>query len=398
MSASPVQSRQAPAPGALVIGGDYRGLGVVRSLGRRGIPVWVMHDQHALARFSRYNRRSLPWPDASEEAQVAYLIATAQKYGLEDWTIFPSGDETTALAARYSAQLSRFYQLTTPPWTVIELLTDKRKLYELALKVGVPAPWTCHHLQKSELAELELAYPVILKPAERAGFNPLVRDKAWKVHNNAELIEKFEQASAYIAPEMIMIQEYIPGGGAEQYSYAALYQAGQPLAEVTARRGRQYPPDFGRFSTYVESIAAPAVAELSRRVLAELAYTGLIELEYKRDPLTGAYKLLDANPRVWGWHTLGRQQGLDFAYLQWQMVQGQAVEPQCGAAGLRWVRLGPDLMVAAQLLRQHAITPGAYLQSLRGLVEYAIFAGDDPLPALVDLPLSMLMVANRRML
>src|SRR5438094_6366390 len=31
--------------GALVIGGDYRGLGIVRSLGRRKIPVWVLkHD------------------------------------------------------------------------------------------------------------------------------------------------------------------------------------------------------------------------------------------------------------------------------------------------------------------------------------------------------------------
>jgi len=34
-----------PAPaGALVLGGDYRALGVVRSLGRRGVPVWVIRD------------------------------------------------------------------------------------------------------------------------------------------------------------------------------------------------------------------------------------------------------------------------------------------------------------------------------------------------------------------
>ncbi|MDT4912917.1 MAG: hypothetical protein QOC66_2045, partial [Pseudonocardiales bacterium] len=29
--------------GALVLGADYRGLGIVRSLGRRAVPVWVVH-------------------------------------------------------------------------------------------------------------------------------------------------------------------------------------------------------------------------------------------------------------------------------------------------------------------------------------------------------------------
>src|SRR5947209_625203 len=36
--------RLAERAGAVVIGGDYRGLGIVRSLGRHGIPVWVLTD------------------------------------------------------------------------------------------------------------------------------------------------------------------------------------------------------------------------------------------------------------------------------------------------------------------------------------------------------------------
>ena len=53
-----------PPGGALVIGGDYRALGAVRSLGRRKIPVCVLTDEHLLAGLSRYARRHLPWPDA----------------------------------------------------------------------------------------------------------------------------------------------------------------------------------------------------------------------------------------------------------------------------------------------------------------------------------------------
>src|SRR5919109_2550401 len=48
--------------GALVIGGDYRALGVVRSLGRRGIPVWVVTNEHRVATASRYALRCFHWP------------------------------------------------------------------------------------------------------------------------------------------------------------------------------------------------------------------------------------------------------------------------------------------------------------------------------------------------
>src|SRR5437870_12689080 len=63
--------------GAIVIGGDYRGLGVVRSLGRRGIPVWVLTDEHLIAGTSRYARRRLAWPLGDESRQVNYLLDLA---------------------------------------------------------------------------------------------------------------------------------------------------------------------------------------------------------------------------------------------------------------------------------------------------------------------------------
>ena len=35
--------------GALILGSDYKALGIVRSLGRHGIPVWVLRDEHLIA-------------------------------------------------------------------------------------------------------------------------------------------------------------------------------------------------------------------------------------------------------------------------------------------------------------------------------------------------------------
>jgi hypothetical protein len=52
--------------GALVLGGDYQGFGIVRSLGRRGIPVCVIDDEPSVARHSQ---------DASHTVWVPRLFA-----------------------------------------------------------------------------------------------------------------------------------------------------------------------------------------------------------------------------------------------------------------------------------------------------------------------------------
>ena len=78
--------------GAVVIGADYKALGTVRSLGRHGVRVWVLHDAHQLARWSRYAERSLPWVPGNDVAQVQYLLAVARTYALDGWALFPSDD------------------------------------------------------------------------------------------------------------------------------------------------------------------------------------------------------------------------------------------------------------------------------------------------------------------
>ena len=41
--------RKTEGIGAVVIGGDHPGLAIARSLGKRGIPVYVIDDQHSIS-------------------------------------------------------------------------------------------------------------------------------------------------------------------------------------------------------------------------------------------------------------------------------------------------------------------------------------------------------------
>ena len=185
-----------------------------------------------------------------------------------------------------------------------------------------------------------------------------------------------------------MAQELIPGGGEAQFSYVALCADGSPIASATARRTRQYPPDFGHSSSFVETVDRPEIQEPARRILSAIRYTGVAELEFKYDRRDRRYKLLDINARLWTWHTLCERAGMDFPYLMWQFARGEAIPELRARPGVRWVRMSTDLLSAASELFRGRLSPQAYTRSLRRPIEYALFASDDPLPAMLHLPLS----------
>jgi D-aspartate ligase len=383
--------------GALVIGGDYKSLGVVRSLGRHGIPVWVLTDDHLLAGTSRFCRRALPWPATGEADQVAYLLDLAKDKELGGWTIFPASDETAALLARNRDALAERYRLSIlAPWETLQHAYDKRLTYRLAERIGVDHPRTHYPRDRDDVAAFPGPFPAVLKPAIRPTLDRFTIDKGWPATDVPSLVARYDEACAVSDPAAIMIQEVIPGGGETQLSYAALCRAGDPVASVTARRTRQWPMDFGRASTFVETIDAPDVEELARRVLHALRFDGIVELEFKRDPRSGSLKLLDINPRAWGWHTLARRAGVDFPYLLWRMVHGETIGTVRGRAGVRWVRALTDVPMAIGAIRAGKLSVFDYLASLRPPIELAVLALDDPLPALLEVPVSVYLAWARR--
>jgi predicted ATP-grasp superfamily ATP-dependent carboligase len=217
--------------------------------------------------------------------------------------------------------------------------------------------------------------------------NRLTAAKAWRVDSKAELVERWREAVELVPSDVLLVQELVPGGGETQFSYAALWRDGVAVAGITAQRTRQYPADFGRASTFVETVEAQDVVELAQRLIAPIRLTGLAEVELKRDPRDGLLKLLDVNPRVWGWHTLGARAGVDFPWLLWQLVCGKEIERVEGRPGERWLRLSTDLPTGVRelLARRQAVRP--YVASLFTRRERAIAARDDLLPGLLELPL-----------
>jgi D-aspartate ligase len=373
--------------GALVIAEHYRGLALVRSLGRRGIPVWTLEpDPELMASASRYSRKSLPWPAGQDSEQLHYLFELASRHRLQGWALFATSDEPTMLLARHHAALSSRFRMTVPPWHLLSWAYDKRLTYRLAAGVGVDHPRTFYPKTRDELWQLDCSFPVILKPAFKKQLNRFTRAKAWRADDRQTLAARYAEACELVGPDAVMVQELISGGGETQFSYAALCAEGRCLASMTARRTRQYPVEFGRSSSFVETCDQPAIEEPARRLLAAMRYTGLVEVEFKYDQKDGRYKLLDVNPRAWTWHALCGRAGVDFPYLLWCSIHGEPVPEFHGRPGVRWVRMSTDLAAASTEMLRGRLSLRDYFQSLKGPIEFAAFAADDPMPALLRAP------------
>ena len=256
-------------------------------------------------------------------------------------------------------------------------------------------PKTWYTKSVEEVAELDLEYPVILKPASGEIDNPLTRVKVWRVDDRASLLTRYAEACSYLPIGHVMIQEVIPGGGECQVAFAAACRDGTARAFLSARRTRQMPMDFGRASTFVETTDEPDVIEQGMRLVADLRLTGLVEVEFKRDPRSGQLKVLDVNARSWGWHSIGPAAGTDFPYVAWRLAMGEEAERTQGRAGVRWVRLSTDLPTSGKEILAGRMTLRSYLRTLRPPLEGPISAKDDPLPALMEVPTVAVHVVRR---
>jgi D-aspartate ligase len=390
------RGRSGPGVGAVVIGGDYQGLGIARSLGRQGIPVCVIDDETSIARASRFVQHAIRVRDLrTEQALLDALALARSKLCLSGWVLYPTREETVAGIAANRDELLRDFRVPTPELASTRRAWDKREVYGLAERLSIPVPRTWFPRCEEDLAAINVDSPVVVKPAIKEHFFYATHAKAWRADTAAELLAAFRRATEIVPATEVIVQEMIPGDGQQQYAYCAFFREGRAVASMTVRRRRQHPSDFGRASTYVETISLPELAEPSCRFLAAIGYYGLVELEYKRDPRDGLCKLLDVNARTWGYHSVGGPAGVDFPYLLFRDQIGAPVEEAHARPGVRWIRLSTDVPNALRDIRAGTLRPREYLRSLRGVHTEAVFSLSDPVPGLYEVALLPYLAVKR---
>ena len=350
------------------------------------MPVVVIDDEFSISRFSNYATQAVRVPDLRDETRtVEAVLGVGRRMGLEGWVLYPTRDELVATLSRHHDELSHVFRVPTPGWKSVQWAWDKRNTYRLAGQLGIPTPRTWYPEELGDLDAIDMEPPLAIKPAIKEHFVYATKAKAWRANSRSELENRFLEAAALVPRGEVMVQEIIPGDGCQQYSYCAFFKNGQAGGSMVARRRRQHPPEFGRATTYAETIDLPLLEELSQRFLKAIDYYGLVELEYKLDPRDGAFKLLDVNARTWGYHTLGFRAGVDFPHLLFLDQMGSPV-PRCRAqAGVRWIRLVTDVPTCMLEMLGGRLPWREFLQSLRTFQIESVFCREDMLPGVMEL-------------
>ncbi len=194
-----------------------------------------------------------------------------------------------------------------PSSEALRRVYDKRALIELAGQLAVPTPQTICILHEDDLNDQPVTFPCVIKPAQEteAKFVLYPRDRR---ELQSVVASKFAEARGRLR-HGILVQEYVRGQGV---GFFALYQRGSIRRAFMHRRLREWPPSGGP-SSAARAIADPALEAFARRILDTLCWTGIAMVEFKHDPDSGRYALMEVNGKFWGSYELSVAAGLDFA-------------------------------------------------------------------------------------
>jgi predicted ATP-grasp superfamily ATP-dependent carboligase len=301
-------------PPAIVVDvGFVNGLAAIRSLGRAGVRVFAVdHRTSALGLRSRFATKVLaPNPLEDEEGFVAALR------GLGSGVVFATHDEGLRAIARHRDELA----LLCPFPRDLEHVQRKRVQLEAAR--DIPDTRFPASAADAVAAAGEIGYPVLVKPSEPVGFRQRYGRQAVVCEAAADVEEAYAQAE----PWEPMVQDLIPGGDDELYTLGAyLSKSLEPLGVFCGRKLVQTPPGIGT-ARLAEAVWVDEVVESGLELLRALHCNGLSQVEFKRDPRDGRFKLMEINPRLWQWHSLAQACGVDLPLIAYRDLTGEAVEP-----------------------------------------------------------------------
>jgi predicted ATP-grasp superfamily ATP-dependent carboligase len=369
-------------------------LAVTRSLGRRNVPVFRFHPDRSLVDLiSRYCTH-VPCPNLYEDPDglVDALTTFARRLNAGAPVLFPASDGAARFIARHEAALGEHYRLTSPTEEHIEKVQNKRYLIEIASSIDVPVPETYFPSEPGELLPIaeSVSYPVVIKPLFSTDWKrPEVtkafgRVKAMQVTEPQDLLDKCRALLALSST--FMVQEIVQGPDDLLLTFLGyIDRDGKPLAGCVRSKLRQFPPDFG-YCSLTESVHDDEIFELSVRLLNALEYRGIGCVEFKRDPGTGAPKLIEINTRAVRTSALAIASGVDFPWIAYRdQTEPGSVSPSVVAeVPVRWVHVRDELAAAALLMCRGKLSPIRWIRGFWGKrLVAAEFSWDDVGPALL---------------
>jgi len=372
---------------AVMLGANfYISLGAIRTLGRRGVPVYALDYffPKAYALSSRYVTQKVLCPDINrdEEALAEFLIKFGENFS-ERPVLMASADSYGLLISRHAEKLARCYRFPENPPGLLENIIDKKGLAQLAQKHNLRVPRTIivDSSSKLDTAAGNMSFPCIIKPALSHQFVKVFRQKCLLAKNRDELLTALKEARS--SELEVMVQEIIPGFDDQMFVFDFYVdRKGNATHTFSAQKLRQFPINFGS-STLTHHFYDPELVDLGLDYIKRLGYRGYGEIEFKKDPRTNLYNLIEINARLSTLNVLFDKCGLEFAYVMYRELIGDPLPPMHIREEQSWAfwHAYEDLFSVRAYLKKKQLT---FKQILRPWIAHhkahAVWAADDIMP------------------
>ena len=361
-------------------------VGIIRSLGKMGVPVYsVVKDRFTPAAVSKYLTGAFICETHGLDAPrlLEGMAAIGERLN-RPTIVIPTDDVGAIFLAEQAAILRKWFIFPQQSAALPRVLANKRELYFLCKKLGVPCPEvTIPHCLDDVREFIEHAtFPVVVKAAE-AWLLPKGERTTVIISTPKQLYAIYRNSLVNGKPNLIF-QEYIsPAHGEDWFYHGYRNEKTDCSAGFTGRKLRSYPPLVGP-TTLGKAIENERLQCEVERLLEAISYNGIMDLDYRFDKRDGEYKLVDFNPRIGAQFRLFEDAaGMDVARALYLDLMGKRVHASSPLNGRTFIVEFHDLAASFGYFRRGALKFSSWWRSLRGKREFAWFSFDDPAPFLL---------------
>ena len=367
---------------AIVLAAHTSGLGVIRSLGQMGVPIYaVTYERINMGHKSRYVKEyfNSPHPDKNPDKFIEFVLEIGKN--LDGSILFPASDPTLVAVSKNKERLSSSFELAFPDWPSINKIINKNIAYSIAERLEIPIPQTV--LLENEMSfntvKDKFVFPCIVKPVQSHKYYDIFKRKMAIVQSLDELREKYYECKEFDLD--VTVQELIPGDVSLSTHYNSLFYNGRVIQEFAADKIRMTDNSFGVPTVVKSRNNVDQIADYSKKLLNEIGFYGYSCIEFKFDQRDGHYKFLEVNGRYNRSSLLCLKAGINFPWIEYNIRMNNKISVNTSyKKEIYWIDEFKDLQSNVKKILSRKLKISSFIKPYFCSHTFAVFSFRDPLP------------------
>lgn len=351
-------------------------IGVVRGAGRhfKNLEVNLISHKKTFVSDSKYVSNEYFFPDWNKRADDFKREFTGFIKQHPGSIIIPTDDSSSLIFSQIKQEVQKYAHVVVSDCDVVSIAVDKKLFQDKMMEMNVPVINSINFKSHDEIvAYLNSGQSVFMKPVDA---------RAEKIYFIVRSLDDYKEFGL----DKINVSDYIYQKWIDGHTIYMLYvyiDKKDNLAYCGYDKIRQFPPYAGS-GCFVITARKNALIERSVRILKNLGYEGLAELEYKYDPDTNEWYLLEINPRTTTQSRVSNGSAVDVeAFCLKSILENyEGVHQENFQEGLKWMLEIDDILCYKKTRNDNTESYRTrsfkeWMESLKGINSYGIWASDD---------------------